>query len=50
MLSRKDIRIKEKKIIEKILMKKIKNTLSPIKKRKISEEIKAINNFMVEKV
>ena len=32
------------------LIKKIKKTLSPIEKRKISEEIKAINNFMGEKV
>ncbi|MEA2086999.1 MAG: hypothetical protein U9O91_02770, partial [Candidatus Caldatribacteriota bacterium] len=32
------------------LIKKIKEVLSPIEKRKISEEIKAINNFMVEKV
>ncbi|MBU4349929.1 hypothetical protein KJ599_06365, partial [bacterium] len=32
------------------LIKKIKETLSPIEKRKISEEIKAINNFMGEKV
>ena len=32
------------------LIKKIKKTPSPIEKRKISEEIKAINNFVVEKV
>ncbi|MGB6370847.1 MAG: hypothetical protein WBF68_07425, partial [Atribacterota bacterium] len=32
------------------LIKKIKKTLLPIEKRKISEEIKAINNFMGEKV
>ena len=32
------------------LIKKIKKTLSPIEKRKISEEVKAINNFMVEKI
>jgi hypothetical protein len=32
------------------LIKKIKETLSPIEKRKISEEIKAINNFIGEKV
>jgi hypothetical protein len=32
------------------LIKKIKETLSPIEKRKISEEIKVINNFMGEKV
>ena len=32
------------------LIKKIKKTLSPIEKQKISEEIKAINNFMGEKV
>ncbi|MBU1291234.1 hypothetical protein KJ898_05510 [bacterium] len=32
------------------LIKKIKKTLSPIEKRKISEKIKAINNFMGEKV
>jgi len=36
---------------EKIeLIKKIKEVLSPMEKRKISEEIKAINNFMGEKV
>lgn len=32
------------------LIKKIKEVLSPVEKRKISEEIKIINNFMVEKV
>ena len=32
------------------LIKKIKKTLSPIEKHEISEEIKAINNFMGEKV
>ncbi len=32
------------------LIKKIQETLSPIEKRKISEEIKTINNFMEEKV
>ena len=32
------------------LIKKIKKILSPIEKRKISEEIKAINNFMAEKI
>ena len=32
------------------LIKKIKKTLSPIEKQKISEGIKAINNFMVEKI
>jgi hypothetical protein len=32
------------------LIKKIKEVLSPMEKRKISEEIKAINNFMGEKV
>jgi hypothetical protein len=32
------------------LIKKIKGVSSPIEKQKISEEIKAINNFMVEKV
>ncbi|GAH04475.1 unnamed protein product, partial [marine sediment metagenome] len=32
------------------LIKKIKKTPSPIEKRKISEEIKAINNFMAEKI
>jgi hypothetical protein len=32
------------------LIKKIKRTLSPIEKQKISEEIKAINNFMAEKI
>ena len=32
------------------LIKKIKGASSPIKKREISEEIKAINNFIVEKI
>ena len=32
------------------LIKKIKETLSPIEKRKLSEEIKAINNFVGEKI
>ncbi|MBA7497598.1 hypothetical protein ES704_00326 [subsurface metagenome] len=32
------------------LIKKIKEVLSPVEKRKISEEIKAINNFIVEKI
>ena len=32
------------------LIKKIKEFLSPVEKRKISEEIKAINNFIVEKI
>jgi len=32
------------------LIKKIKKTLSPIEKRKISEEIKAINNIIMEKI
>ncbi len=32
------------------LIKKIKGVSSPIEKREISEEIKAINNFMGEKV
>jgi hypothetical protein len=32
------------------LIKKIKKASSPIEKRKISEEIKAINNFMTEKI
>ena len=32
------------------LIKKIKKASSPIEKRKISEEIKAINNFMAEKI
>jgi len=32
------------------LIKKIKETLSPIEKRKISEEIKVINNFIGEKI
>jgi len=32
------------------LIKKIKGISSPIEKRKISEEIKAINNFIVEKI
>jgi len=47
---------KEKNQIEELvekkieLTKKIKETLSPIEKRTISEEIKAINNFMGEKV
>jgi len=47
---------KEKNQIEELvekkteLIKKIKETLSPIEKRTISEEIKAINNFMGEKI
>jgi len=32
------------------LIKKIKGVSSPIEKRKISEEIKSINNFITEKV
>jgi len=32
------------------LIKKIKGTLSPIEKRKISEEMKGINNIIGEKV
>lgn len=32
------------------LIKKIKKTLSPIEKRKNSEEIRTINNFIVEKI
>jgi len=32
------------------LIKKIKGVLTSVEKRKISEEIKAINSFMVEKV
>jgi hypothetical protein len=32
------------------LIKKIKEVLSPVEKRKISEEIKAINNFIAEKI
>jgi len=32
------------------LIKKIKEIPSPVEKRKISEEIKVINNFMIEKV
>jgi len=32
------------------LIKKITGVLTSVEKRKISEEIKAINNFMVEKV
>jgi len=32
------------------LIKKIKGVLSPVEKRKISEEIKAINHFMGEKI
>jgi len=36
---------------EKIeLIKKIKGVLSPVGNRKISEEIKAINNFIAEKI
>ena len=40
------------KITEKktALIKKIKGAITSAEKRKISEEIKAINNFMVEKV
>jgi hypothetical protein len=32
------------------LIKKIKGVLSPVEKRKISKEIKAINHFMGEKI
>lgn len=44
--------IQIKKLVERKaeLIKKIKGTLSPIEKRKISEEIKDINNFIGEKV
>ena len=35
---------------EDALIKKIRMVLTPAEKREISEEIKAINNFMVEKV
>ena len=40
------------KIIEKktALIKKIKGAITPAEKRKISKEIKTINNFMTEKV
>ena len=48
--------IKEKKQIGELaekkteLIKKIKEALSPVEKHKISKEIKAINNFMAEKI
>ena len=47
---KEEIRIGE--LVEKKteLIKKIKMIPSPVEKRKISEEIKAINNFMGEKV
>jgi len=47
---------KEKNQIEDLsekkteLIKKIKGVLSPVEKREISEKIKAINNFMAEKI
>ncbi|MGB2783597.1 MAG: hypothetical protein WBC45_06610 [Atribacterota bacterium] len=47
---------KEKNQIEELaekkteLIKKIKEALSPVEKHKISKEIKAINNFMAEKI
>ena len=47
---------KEKNQIEELsekkteLIKKIKEVPSPVEKRKFSEKIKAINNFIVEKV
>ena len=42
----------QKEVVRRALgfSKKIKETLSPIEKRKISEEIKAINNFVGEKI
>ena len=45
-------KIKIRELAEKKteLIKKIKEILSPVEKRKISEEIKAINNFIVEKI
>ena len=48
----KKVGIQIRKLVEKKtkLIKKIKEIPSPVEKRKISEEIKAINNFMVEKV
>jgi hypothetical protein len=50
-LSKKEeIRIGELAEKKTELIKKIKEILSPVEKRKISEEIKAINNFMVEKI
>ena len=50
-LTRKE-EIQMGKLAEKktVLIKKIKGVLTSVEKRKISEEIKAINNFMVEKV
>jgi len=47
---KEEIQIRELAEKKTKLIKKIKKTLSPIEKRKISEEIKAINNFMGEKV
>jgi len=47
---KEEIRIGELAEKKTELIKKIKKTLSPIEKRKISEEIKAINNFMAEKI
>ena len=44
------IRIKELARRKTRLIKKINGTLSPFEKRKISEEIKDINNFIVEKI
>ena len=47
---KEEIRIGELAEKKTELIKKIKKTFSPIEKRKISEEIKVINNFMAEKV
>jgi hypothetical protein len=44
------IRIKELARRKAQLIKKIKGTLSPFEKRKISEEIKDINTLIVEKI
>jgi len=47
---KEEIRIGELAEKKTELVKKIKKTISTIEKRKISEEIKTINNFMAEKV
>jgi len=47
---KEEIRIGELAEKKTELVKKIKKTISTIEKRKISEEIKTINNFIVEKI
>ena len=47
---KEEIRIRELAEKKTELIKKIKGIFSPVEKRKISEEIKAINHFMGEKI